>query len=1188
MDDQTIRKMLIAWLQANCTEIRIYQEKSIGASVCDLMAVTDCLTGFEIKSDRDNYQRLAGQVRSYDRHFDRNYIVVGERHRLSATDKVPPEWGILVVSDKGIRIARKASGGKPSLSEQLHILWKMELNNLLSRLGMPLYTYKSKDYIIRSLTEQGRDAEIHEALVYELMHRDYAQFDAVDHTLYSNTGRADMPAEIDGTMPVEEMVDALSEQDLSTFTLDRWISLYAKARELQASKETARLSKTAPSIPHTVPYTDIEVSPGVPWVSRQIIGDFVYFLVFDRERWETKNNAPLYTEVNYEPVTGNWFITNKTYYSNARLDYAYGLSRYNALYILEATLNLREIRRPTREETAAALEKQEKLRELFRDWLWRDADRRFAVEESYNRMFGRFEVKQFDGSALRFPEMSRDITLYPYQKDAVQRIVREKNTLLAFDVGAGKTYIMIAAAMKLRQEGISRKNLFVVPNNIVGQWELIFQKMYPAAKLLTVSPGTFKPEMRRRVLKQIQCGDYDGIIMAYSCFEEIPLSSEYVLEKMNEELARIEEAYRRLCFSVGVGAALRREEANIRKTAAQLVDSMHAASDAITFEQLEIGTLFVDEAHNFKNIPIQSRLKNISGVNLKGSYKCLQMQRKVQCVQEMNDGRGVVFATGTPLCNSISDAYAMQMYLQPETMRESHLDAFDNWVKSFARPEWVCEIDVDTSKFRFVERFSRFFNLPELSRMFSSVAAFHAVQRQDGLPEHNGYDDVALERSPELQAYMEALCERTERIRAQEVDKWEDNMLKVSTDGRKAALDLHLVGVDPPADDYSKAARCVTNVMEIYRTYPGCSQIIFCDLSTPRSEGFHVYADLKRRLTAEGVPAREIAFVHSCTNEASRVALYEKVNRGEVRVLIGSTFKLGIGANVQTRLKAIHHLDVPWRPADMVQREGRILRRGNQNAEVRIFRYITKGSFDAYSWQVLETKQRFISQFLSGSAYQRSASDLEANVLSYAQVKALSLSEPLMKTLAENQNELRHLRLLSESFEKERQKAAQSICQKQEIQTRLETRFADTLTAMGHLKAFSEQQIREAVRPLKNWLTGEMTAPLMVLGFTITPGADGKRPQLNLQWRSTVYSVEIGSSAGGNVRRLFNFLMKFPDQLKETERREQALGEEIRELEKAAAAENPYPKQIAALKEIVAELETLIAEQANDKSEPSA
>ena len=927
MNAQEIKNILIAYLKATNREIRIYQEKSIGDAVCDLMTVTNCLTGYEIKSDLDNYQRLDNQITAYDRFFEKCYIVVGGRHLKSAGQKVPDHWGIITIQKDHVIVNRTARAGDPACASQLGVLWRLELSNLLTKAGLPLYTYKSKEYIIGQIVEKLNQAEIRQHVAYELMHRDYTLFNAKDYSLHFNAAQTEDTAGAISGLPTAEIVDALSEQDLGEMTLDQWIALYAQAKELQNCKEDLCRVRTTPRTPHDIPYTDIEVSLGVPWVSEAIIDDFNYVLRTGDETLAEKRHWA-HKQVSYDPLTGYWYVEGKQSIhwrgDKTRIESTYGLPNYNALYILEAALNLREIRRETEEKTLAALEKQEAIEKLFKEWVWQDEDRRWEIEEAYNKLFQGCRAKVYSGRELKFPEMSPDITLFDYQKDAVMRVISEKNTLLAFDVGAGKTYIMIAAAMKMRQEGKSRKNLFVVPNHIVGQWELIFKQMYPAAKVLSVDPAAFRPQLRQKVLGQIQRGDYDGIIMAYSCFEMIPLSEECLMEQLEQKIEELDASLEKAYHSPGICAALEREKAYIKKQIFGLIGTLKGYTEAVplTFDRLEIDTLFVDEAHNFKNIPLRSNLRRISGVNITGSKKCLEMLHKVRCVQESDQGRGVVFATGTPLCNSISDAYAMQMYLQYDQMKETHLDRFDNWVKSFTDPERIWEIDVDTSKYRLVRRFARFFNLPELSKLFSQIAAFHAVDDKEGVPRLERYSDVILPRNAALQGYMDQLCQRSEKIRARQVDKTSDNMLKVSIDGRKAALDLRLVGQEQPGGESSKVWRCVQQVVEIYKEHDGCSQIIFCDYSTPRTEKFNIYHELKQGLMEQGVPSKEIAFIHSCHSEAEKVWLFEKVNRGAVRVLLGSTFKLGIGANVQTRLKAIHHLDVPWRPSD----DGRTLR----------------------------------------------------------------------------------------------------------------------------------------------------------------------------------------------------------------------------------------------------------------------
>lgn len=1132
MNDKEIRKILVSYLEATHNKIRIYHEKNIGAAICDVMVVTDKLTGFEIKSDLDNYKRLDNQVRTYDRFFDENYLVVSVKNLQSSRYRVPNHWGILCVTPTGIHLERSAGKNKyVSRACQLGILWKLELKNLLVKNHLPMFAQKSKDYIRDRIMESVDKDTLGPQIAQELVERDYSIYDAVDYTEYETGSNA---------FPAGEIVDMLSERDLSEFTLDKWIALYRQATTAREKKSQATLLTKEPQITHSIPYTDIAVSLGAPWIKKFIIIDFIEHILGSKPRFSI--------DVAYEEITGHWSIQNKKYLAegNINAEVKYGLQRYNALQIIEATLNLREIKIYddgsvyNEQDTLEALEKQRLINEEFNRWIWLDADRRWEVEDAYNRLFAGYAQCNYDGSHLAFPDMSAEYQLFPYQKDAIQKIITEPNTLLAFDVGAGKTYIMIAAAMQMRSSGISRKNMFVVPNHIVGQWEKMFTDLYPNAKVLAIEPKSFKPEIRTKILTQIRDGDYDGIIIAYSCFEMIPLSSAVILNNMNTQLVRLQDAledYKKSGYYWDVQTPINQEMAHIRKLNTDFLKSMETSSIyGITFDQLEITTLFVDEAHNYKNIPIRTKLKNLNGINTKGSVKCQDLLQKVRCVQHQNHGRGVVFSTGTPLCNSIADAYAMQIYLQYEELKKAHLDVFDNWVKTFALPEQLCEIDVDTSKYRMIRRFSKFFNLPELSKMFSQIAIFHAVTDHEDLPNMEGYTDIVIGNYPELAAYMKSLSERTEMIRQKFVDPKRDNMLKVSTDGRKAALHLSLVGEEQPGGEYSKVDRCVENVVAQYHQYSLATQVIFCDYSTPKAEAFNVYDDLREQLIRSGIPQKEIAFIHNFNTESKRLSLFSKFNSGKIRVLIGSTFKLGTGANVQAKLRAIHHLDVPWRPADMVQREGRILRRGNENKEIQIFRYITEGSFDSYSWQLLERKLKFITQFLSGSGYQRSVEDLESNVLSYGEVKALALAEPQMRLLAEKENELRSLQILAEREKNTKANLRQELHSLPDIIAKEKDRQEITLRAASALRqqtaeiySLTFQQIKEYLTEDVFLLDTEVKLELPIPGFTLTipQEQDPKRMVVLLCYNGEEYAIEMGDSAAGNARRVINFLKAF-------------------------------------------------------------
>ena len=1153
MKDREIRKILINYILASNSKVRIYQEKSIGDSICDVMTVTDTLTGYEIKSDSDDYSRLDRQIEAYNEFFDRNYLVVTEGRRESAVERIPAFWGIIIIQQDNVEVLRKAVvNRKVSRQSQLDVLWKLELKNILVKNSMSMYAQKSKEYIIGRIIEHVDHEVLGEQIASELYNRDYSVYNACDLTIRNETV----------INPMSELLERIVEDDTNSISLDQWIGLYSKAKEIQGRNEKKFSEKPKVLTTHNIKYTDIEVALGVPWISVDIVNDFVAALL---------NINDL---VRYEPVTGTWTILNKRNYNYlSNCSAKYGIQRYNALFIIEATLNLREIKlynekgKYDEADTIAALEKQKLITEEFRKWIWQDEDRIWEVEEAYNRMFDDLKRKNYDGSKMSFPEMAEGFELYDYQKDAVQRIINEKNTLLAFDVGSGKTYIMIAAAMTMRRMGLSRKNMFVVPNNIVGQWEKIFTDLYPKAKLLTIEPRSFKPELREKIVIQMRDGDYDGIIIAYSCFEMIPLSVNYISDKMQESLGKLDNAVHNLKTYDSRTTAIRREKEYIRKLAKELIDNIETNHLPVTFDELEINTIFLDEAHNFKNIPIRTSMRTLRGINTKGSSKCLDMLRKIYCVQEQNSGRGAVLATGTPLCNSISDTYVMQMYVQHDELEKRKLHIFDNWIKTFAEMENVCEIDVSVTKFRFVRRFSRFYNLTELSLLFSQAAVFHAVDSKDGIPLFEDYHKVIIKKNASLTDYMHSLGERTDLIREKKVDRHVDNMLKVSTDGRKAALDLSLVGKTQFYDDTSKLKRCTDEVMKIYSSYKGTSQIIFCDYSTPKASDFSVYSKLKEILIQKGIPNKEIAFIHNYNTEEKKIKLYQRFNEGVVRILIGSTFKLGIGANVQTKLKAIHHLDVPWRPADMIQREGRILRRGNENEEVFIFRYIAEGSFDAYSWQILETKQRFISQFLSGTGYQRSVSDLESNVLSYGEVKAIALSSPLMKMLAEKENELRSLRILSSkhaAMKNDLQKEYDDISIEL---VRLKEKIADAEENAKYMNSVSKNELQNISKQYKDKFNHDFEVgqcEMSILKYTVrTPEyQDENKPFFLLCSGDIQYAVEAGDITERRMQRLIRFLNSFDKTANKLKERYDKLLLRQSEIKKTQKNHNPYLEQI--------------------------
>ena len=903
-------------------------------------------------------------------------------------------------------------------------------------------------------------------------------------------------------------------------------------------------------LPDTVAAKDIYITLGSPWVPIDIIDDFITHIL------NLKNNS--YSGTKHDELTGTWKIPQKSdyrYRCSVAATHTYGTSRMPVLYILERTLNMKTVavtdevichtntsgvkRVINKSETVLALEKQQKMIKAFQRWVWNDDKRKERLEIIFENNFSCVRRRIFDGSFLDFPKMSPSVNLYPHQKNAVARILFSPNTLLAHDVGSGKTYIMIAAGMELKRMGLSRKNLYVVPNNIVGQWEKLFSVMYPDCKLLCVEPKNFTPTKREAVLEQIRDKDFDGIIMAYSCFEQIPLSKDFYTEQLQETLDKISE----LASNTNKATSkLERKKEAVRKALSTLELAMDNMYDTVYFDELGITRLFVDEAHNYKNVPIETKVDKVLGISSKGSKKCRDMMDKVRLVQKQNNGGGVVMATGTPITNSITDAFVMQKYLQSGELGMLDLQSFDSWIGMFAERVTEFEIDVDTSSYRLATRFAKFHNLPELTALLSSIADFHQVDSSVGIPDFDGYKDALISKTSEFTAYLDDISARAELVRKGIVSRSDDNMLKITTDGRKAALDIRLVEPNTSFTYQSKVARCAENVFDIYCETQSdkSTQLIFCDSSTPKS-GFNVYDDVKRLLICMGVTSEEIAFIHDAGTESKREKLFSKLRSGNVRILIGSTFKLGLGVNIQNKLIALHHLDVPWRPADMTQREGRILRQGNENKKVYIYRYITEGSFDAYSWQLLEKKKRFISGLLSGSLTERSGSDIESTVLDYAEVKALAVGNPLIKERVETANELtRYLALQRKAIdnhirmEKELMELPARIKHQKELIEKCE---CDIEFYRSNRKEYSNEERKDIRQKLFSAVKGNVlmrneTPSITYQGFQIVLPANmtAEKPYIWLQ-KNGIYYVELGDTEIGGLIRIDNYLDSLDKQL---------------------------------------------------------
>ena len=959
-------------------------------------------------------------------------------------------------------------------------------------------------------------------------------------------------------------------------------------------------------LPRSADARDIYVTLGSPWIPTDIIDDFINELLGNwKKYWSEYIPRPEELLTRHDEITGTWEIPYKSRASYIpKLISKYNTRRINALHIIERTLNMKAIvitdeapsktdpgktrRVINKAETLLAMEKQSLIIKEFKGWIWAEAKRKRRLEDIYEEKFGCVRKRTYDGSFLTFPGLSKEIELYPYQKNAVARIIFTQNTLLAHDVGAGKTYVMIAASMELKRMGISKKNMFVVPNNIVGQWESIFRAMYPEARLLVIEPKTFRPQNRKRILESIRNEDFDGIIIAYSSFEQIKLSCEYCYNALLAEKTRLSALSKE---KNKANARLRRKIESITKELAKLQGEKEQEKEKgrgrkkeseaeIYFDELGITALFVDEAHNFKNVPIETQVNNVLGISAAGSKKCKDMLNKVRVVQKESENSRVIFASGTPITNSVTDVFVMQTYLQSGELALLEIQNFDSWLGMFAEKNIEFEVDVDTNSYRLATRFSKFHNLPELTMLLSQVADFHKSELIDGVPIFNGYTDSLIPKTSEFEAYLREISERAEDVRSGRVDSKTDNMLKITTDGRAAALDLRLAKDDAAFTYQSKVARCADNAADIYfKTMAQRStQLIFCDISTPK-EGFNIYDEVKRLLLLRGIPEEEIAFIHGTNTEAGRKALFSKVRAGKIRILLGSTFKLGLGVNVQDRLIAIHHLDVPWRPADMTQREGRILRQGNRNPEVKIFRYITEGSFDAYSWQLLETKQKFISGLLSGEVNRRNSPNIDNTVLGYSEVKALAIGNPLIKKRVEIANELSRLITLQNKYIEERIAMQRELLRLAGLATELEEKIkaceedtAAFLTAKENIKTDSAKEeagkrknLREKIHLAigNNILETKERRLLSYRGFDIILPANmtKERPFIYLKGKGKYY-VELGENSAGNLMRIDNFLDNFDRYLEKLNLNLSKLKEKEAELRRALSKEENFAGRI--------------------------
>jgi putative helicase len=790
--------------------------------------------------------------------------------------------------------------------------------------------------------------------------------------------------------------------------------------------------------PKDLTASEISVRLGATWIPTDIVQQFIY------EFLDTPRYAQWKIKLHYSPYTSEWSIENKSYdTSNLKVYRTYGTDRINAYKIIEETLNLKDVRifdyvedeegrkKPVlnKKETTIALQKQELIKEGFKEWIWKDPQRREKLCKLYNEKFNSTRPREYDGSHITFSGMNPEIELREHQKNAVAHILYGGNTLLAHAVGAGKTYEMTAAAMESKRLGLCSKSLFVVPNHLTEQWAAEFLQLYPAANILVATKKDFETKNRKRFCGRIATGDYDAIIIGHSQFEKIPMSVERQRIILEQQIDEITDGIRELKENRGENFSIKQLEKSRKflKVKLQKLNDQSRKDDVVTFEELGVDRLFIDESHYYKNLYLYTKMRNVGGIAQAEAQKSSDLFMKCRYLDEITGGRGTVFATGTPISNSMVELYTIQRYLQYETLVENGLQHFDSWASTFGETVTAYELKPEGTGYRTKTRFAKFYNLPELMAMFKEVADIKTADTLNLPTPTPHYHNVAVKPSDFQKAMVAELGERAEKVRNNQVDASVDNMLKITNDGRKLALDQRMINPLLPDFEGSKINACIDNIFTIWQENADkkSAQLVFCDLSTPKPDTeFSVYTDIRKKLIERGVPKSEISFIHEAKTEAQKQELFKKVRKGEVRVLLGSTQKMGAGTNVQNKLIALHDIDCPWRPSDLEQRSGRIIRQGNENPDVDIYRYVTEETFDAYLYQLVEGKQKFASQIMTSKSPVRSAEDIDDTALSYAEIKMLATGNPYIKEKMDLDIQVQKLRLykshyLSEKYELE-------------------------------------------------------------------------------------------------------------------------------------------------------------------------
>ena len=965
--------------------------------------------------------------------------------------------------------------------------------------------------------------------------------------------------------------------------------------------------------PKDLEASEIDVRLGATWLAPSIVQQFM-METFQPPYRIRYNNA---ITVRYSPYTSEWRISNKsaTGFGDIMATETYGTRRANAYKILEDTLNLRdsrvydtivedgkEKRVLNQNETTLAQQKQQAIKDAFAGWVWKDPQRRALLVKKYNELFNSTRPREYDGSHIHFVGMNPEINLREHQRNAVAHVLYGYNTLLAHEVGAGKSFEMAASAMELKRLGLCQKSLFVVPNHLTEQWASEFLRLYPNAKLLVTSKKDFEPGNRKKFCARIATGDYDAVIIGHSQFEKIPLSAERQERLIQEQMDEIEEAIEEAKAQVGEHFTVKQLE-KLRKSLKQKLEKLQATDrkdDVVTFEQLGVDRLFVDESQAFKNLYLYTKMRNVAGLSTSEAQKSSDMFGKCRYLDEITGGRGVIFATGTPLSNSMTEMYTLMRYLQYNTLQQKGLTHFDAWASTFGETTTAIELAPEGTGYRARTRFAKFFNLPELMAMFKEAADIKTSD-QLHLPVPDAKFETVVVKPSEIQQDMvQALSERAAEVHSGSVDPSVDNMLKITSDGRKIGLDQRLMNSALPDDPNSKLNACVNNVLRIWNDTKEqkLTQLIFCDMSTPKGDGsFNVYDDIRTKLLNAGVPEQEIEFIHNADTENKKAELFSKVRSGQVRVLLGSTAKMGAGTNVQTLLVAVHHLDVGWRPSDMTQRNGRIIRQGNQNKQVYVYNYVTESTFDAYLYQTLENKQKFISQIMTSKSPMRSCDDIDEQALSYAEIKALCAGDPRIREKMDLDVQVAKLKVLRGDFQNQKYRLEDKLLKTfpEEIQkqkTRIAALQQDSQIAAAHpqdKENFCGMTIKGMVYDDKK-AAGERlllarqempNADMMLLGtyrgFELNIRFDSFKNEHQAVLRAELsYPVSLGDDARGNITRLDNAIDNFADRIADAENALQNLEQQKQAAEVEVAKPFAQEEELAEKSARLAELNALL------------